>query len=165
MLLISTIPVLCVILEKFVVVFFFFPTPEICFFLLKIGSRFRVSQVLAIAHDGWTDSWNNLSVPLENVDSAPSLRDLESIGLDGPKNQCFKTLSRGGSVVLSDSSQFCPEPPVPHPSPIHPHDLSALLSNGPPVHLVLHTLTLPAASPSPHHHIAASSLPGLPAAS
>lgn len=116
MLLISTIPVLCVILEKFFVVVFF-PTPEICFFLLKIGSRFRVSQVLAIAHDGWSDSWNNLNVPLENVDSAPSLRDLESIGLDGPKNQCFKTLSRGGSVVLSDSSQFCPETPPPTPAP------------------------------------------------
>lgn len=49
-------------------------------------------------------------------------------------------------------------------APIHPHALSALLSNGPPVRLVLHTLTLPATSPSPRHHVAASSLPGLPAA-
>lgn len=63
MLVISTLLVLCVILEKFF--FFFFSAPEICFFLLKIGGRLKVSQVLAIAHDGWTDSWNNLKVLFE----------------------------------------------------------------------------------------------------
>ena len=36
-----------------------------------MGNRLRASQILAIAHDEWTDSWNNLKVPFKNVDFCP----------------------------------------------------------------------------------------------